>query len=144
MYGVTLDTSFFPATDDQPVSHCTIGRLLAQTAVSGGDAEALVEITQQGAVARRWTYHGLYRDSLKLAHALASRFEQGVHIVVWSPNSPEWVLMEYAAALAGLVIVTANPALQTGKIPEYVPRFPLFAAIRQFPVTFPRVPAHPQ
>ena len=50
--------------------------------------EALIEITQAGNVGRRWTYAKLYQESLRLAHALASRFEKGEHIVVWSPNSP--------------------------------------------------------
>jgi len=29
---------------------------------------------------------------------------------VWAPNIPEWVILEYAAGLAGLTLVTANPA----------------------------------
>ena len=36
--------------------------------------------------------------------------------MVWSPNHPEWVLMEYACALAGLVLVTANPAFQAREL----------------------------
>jgi fatty-acyl-CoA synthase len=47
---------------------------------------------------------------------LSSRFTKGEKIVVWSPNSPEWVLMEYACALAGLVVVTANPSLQAKEL----------------------------
>ena len=48
--------------------------------------------------------------------ALASRFRPGERVVVWAPNSPEWVLMEYACALAGLVLVTANPAYQVREL----------------------------
>ena len=32
---------------------------------------------------------------------------------MWAPNSPEWLLMEFGAALAGLTLVTVNPALRT-------------------------------
>ena len=31
---------------------------------------------------------------------------------MWACNLPEWVLLEYGAALAGLVLVTVNPSLQ--------------------------------
>ena len=79
-------------------------------------AEALVEITQTGVVGQRWTYGELLEDSERLARALNSRFKLGEHIAVWAPNSPEWVLMEYACALAGLVLVTANPAFQVNEL----------------------------
>ena len=49
---------------------------------------------------------------MKLAFALSSRFKKGEHVVIWSPNCPEWVLIEYAAAFSGIVLVTAHPALQ--------------------------------
>lgn len=47
---------------------------------------------------------------------LATRFAPGERVAAWSPNSPEWVLMEYACALSGLVLVTANPAFQARKL----------------------------
>ena len=31
---------------------------------------------------------------------------------MWAHNLPEWVLLEYGAALAGLTLVTVNPSLQ--------------------------------
>ena len=89
-----------------------IGDVLKETAAQRTGAEALVEITGNGEEGRRWTYDELFKESVDLAQALASRFEKGSHIVIWAPNIPEWVLMEYAAALAGIVLVTANPALQ--------------------------------
>jgi fatty-acyl-CoA synthase len=39
-------------------------------------------------------------------------FEPGEHVAVWAHNLPEWVLLEYGAALAGLTLVTVNPSLQ--------------------------------
>ena len=109
---ISLSQSYFGAIQDMPVDQHTIGELLASVASTHGKEEALVEITQNGKVGRRWTYEILYQNSLRLASALASRFRKGAHVVVWSPNSPEWLLMEYGAALAGLVIVTANPSIQ--------------------------------
>ncbi|MEP1587191.1 MAG: AMP-binding protein, partial [Tateyamaria sp.] len=90
----------------------TIGALLREMAAARPDAEALVEIRQDGSKGRRWSYAELLSDAERLALALSTRFDPGERIVVWSPNCPEWVLMEYACALSGLVLVTANPAFQ--------------------------------
>jgi fatty-acyl-CoA synthase len=35
---------------------------------------------------------------------------------VWAPNLPEWVILEYAAGLAGLVLVTVNPAFRAAEL----------------------------
>ena len=37
-------------------------------------------------------------------------FERGDHFGVWSTNRPEWVLLQFAAARAGVVLVTINPS----------------------------------
>ena len=79
-------------------------------------AEALVEIRQDGTVGRHWTYSKLLAEAEQLALALSTRFAPDERIVIWSPNSPEWVLMEYACALDGLVLVTANPAFQAREL----------------------------
>ena len=112
MYQVTLDQALFPAQDDQPVIDKTVGQLLREAAASDGDAPAMVEVGMNGETGREWTYGELLRDAEKLARALATRFEKGERIVVWAPNTPEWIVIEYAAALAGLTLVTANPAYQ--------------------------------
>ena len=112
MNEIELAESFFPALQDRPIIHNTIGAVLKDTALKRGRNEALVEVKQDGNLGRRWNYETLYKDSLQLAFALSSRFKKGEHIVIWSPNSPEWVLIEYAAALSGIVLVTANPSLQ--------------------------------
>ena len=112
MYDVNLTQSLFPAQADMDVREITVGGLLREVAAELPDAEALVEVRQDGQIGRRWTYAELLSDSERLAAALASRFAPGERIAIWSPNSPEWVLLEYASALAGLVLVTANPAFQ--------------------------------
>jgi fatty-acyl-CoA synthase len=43
---------------------------------------------------------------------LLIHFYPGEHVAVWAHNLPEWVLLEYGAALAGLTLVTVNPSLQ--------------------------------
>ena len=42
-------------------------------------------------------------------------------MAVWAPNIAEWVILEYGAALAGLVLVTVNPAYQAEEL-RYVLR----------------------
>jgi len=112
MYPVQLTNSYFPAQADDEVREITIGGLLRETASTFPNEIGLVEIDIDGNTGRQWTYSQLLIDSEQLACALASRFSPGDRVTIWSPNTPEWVIMEYACALAGIVLVTANPALQ--------------------------------
>ena len=116
MYNVTFSNSLFPAQNDAESCEITVGGLLRDVAAARPDAEALVEVRQDGSEGRRWTYAGVLADAERLAMALSTRFAPGERVVVWSPNSPEWVLMEYACALSGLVLVTANPAFQAREL----------------------------
>jgi acyl-CoA synthetase (AMP-forming)/AMP-acid ligase II len=54
----------------------------------------------------------LLADAERCARWLLQHFEPGEHVAVWAHNLPEWVLLEYGAALAGLTLVTVNPSLQ--------------------------------
>jgi len=121
MYEFQLTQSHIPAQEDEVVLETTVGGVLRETATRTPEAEALIEVNMEGQTARRWTYRELLAESERLALALGTRFKPGEHITIWSPNIPEWVLMEYACALAGLVVVTANPAYQPNEL-EYVLR----------------------
>ena len=116
MYELALTTSHVPAQSDMETREITIGALLREVAGARPDAEALAEVRQDGSKGRRWTYSELLADAERLATALSTRFAPGERVAVWSPNSPEWVLMEYACALSGLVLVTANPAFQAREL----------------------------
>ena len=54
-------------------------------------------------------------DAEQCARALTARFAPGERVAVWAPNIPEWVILEFAIALAGLVLVTVNPAFLVGE-----------------------------
>ncbi len=110
LYSVKLEQSHFPAQADGEVRETTVGGVLRAQAAATPDAEALVEADLAGDLKRRWTYGELLADAERLARALLSRYRPGERICVWAPNAPEWVILEYAAGLAGLVLVTANPA----------------------------------
>lgn len=94
MYDQTLTSSHAPAQSDMETREVTIGALLREVAAARPEAEALVEVRQDGSEGRHWTYAGLLADAERLAMALSTRFDPGERIVVWSPNSPEWVLLE--------------------------------------------------
>lgn len=110
MYKVQLTESYFPAQADTPYREMTIAELLREQAEARGDQLALQELLEDAGIGRTWTYAELLNDCEKLARALASRHEEGARIAIWAANCPEWVLMQYGAILAGLSVVTVNPA----------------------------------
>ena len=119
MYSVNLEQSYFPAQADGEVRETTVGGVLRERAAIDPQAPALVEADMAGDLKRSWTYGELLADAERLARALASRYRPGERIAVWAPNIPEWVILEYAAGLAGLVLVTANPAYRPREL-QYV------------------------
>ena len=116
MHNISLTTSYFPAQTDAEIRDITVGELLREIATHHPDLVAMIEIDDAGEAQREWTYSGLLETSDQLARSLASRFAPGEKIVVWAPNIPEWVFMEYACGLAGLVLVTANPSFQSKEL----------------------------
>jgi len=119
MYKVTLTESYFPAQPDADVLETTVGGVLRNQAALTPNAVALTEADMAGQLGRSWTYAQLLADAERLATALLSRYAPGERICVWAPNIPEWVILEYAAALAGLTLVTANPGYQPREL-KYV------------------------
>ena len=110
MYNVKLTESHFPAQVDTPFRETTIAELLREQAEQRPDTKALREILPDGAIGREWTYAALKDECERLGRVLASRHPADARIAIYAMNCPEWVLVQYAAALAGLTIVTVNPA----------------------------------
>ena len=98
------------------VRDLTIGAALAEVCAQCPQRIALVAGTPDPALRRQWTYAELYQDSLTVARALRARFELGERVAVWAPNIPEWILLEYGCALAGVIMVTVNPSFQSDEI----------------------------
>lgn len=68
----------------------------------------------------RWAYQEYRERANAVAKGLlALGLQRGDHIAVWAANVPEWLLLEMAAAKAGLVLVTINPLLQKAEV-EYI------------------------
>jgi fatty-acyl-CoA synthase len=104
------------------VRDTTVGTVLRDAAQQFGGTEALVE-GKPGPTAerRRWTFDRLLAEAEQVAGALLERFNPGERVAVWAPNIPEWVLLELGAGLAGIVLVTVNPAYKPKEL-EYVLR----------------------
>jgi len=109
---VTLSTSYWPADRSQPVFDLTVGGALRDAAADAPRATALVQGAVDPAARRRWSYAELLEASERAARALLGRFAPGDRVAVWANNIPEWVILELAAGLAGITIVTVNPALR--------------------------------
>jgi fatty-acyl-CoA synthase len=108
------NVAYWPADTTLPVRDTTVGDLLREAAADRPSAIGLV--AGIAGDERRWTFADLLREAETVAAALLTRFEPGERVAVWAPNLPEWVLLEYGAGLAGIVLVTVNPAYQTKEL----------------------------
>jgi fatty-acyl-CoA synthase len=111
-----LTRSYWPADTSSPVLETTVGGVLRSAAAAGPGLLAMVGGLPDPGQRKRWTYAELLADAEQAARALTARFAPGERVAVWAPNLPEWVVLEYAAALAGLVLVTVNPALRPAEL----------------------------
>src|SRR5690242_13758318 len=99
--------SYVPGISDAPLLGETIGHALDKAVARWGDREALVSPSH----GVRWTW----REFAERVDALAAGFlalglRRGERIGIWSLNRAEWALVQFAAARAGLILVTINPA----------------------------------
>ena len=104
--------SLVRGADAPPLIEHTIGEALALAAARWGEREALVSVEQD----IRWTFAELLeRADAFAAGLLALGLEPGERIGIWAPNCIEWTLTQFAAARAGLILVTINPAYRTSE-----------------------------
>ncbi len=112
--GVNMSESSYTAgpTNVALLEH-TIDNNFKNTVATHGDREALV-VRHQGI---RWTYAELDTHVDELARALmASGLAVGDRVGLWSPNRFEWVLVQYATARIGVIMVCINPAYRTHEL----------------------------
>jgi len=116
---MALTTSYWPATDEEPLLETTAGGTLREVAASIPDKIALIEGTADPGSRRKRTYAELLAESEAMARALLALFKPGDHVAIWAPNCIEWIVLQYGLALAGMVLVTVNPAYRESEL-EYV------------------------
>jgi fatty-acyl-CoA synthase len=106
-------SSYSNGLSGQPLIGETIGANLERTAAAFGGREALVDVPS----GRRWTYAQLNAEVDALASGLlAAGIAAGDRVGIWAPNCPEWVLLQYATAKAGVVLVNINPAYRSHEL----------------------------
>lgn len=111
-----LTEASWPIDTSVEVLDVTVGDVLRGAAEEVPGGPALTAGVPESSERRRWTYAELLADSEQVARALLTRFEPGERVAIWAPNEPEWVLLELGAALAGVVLVTVNPALRAQEV----------------------------
>ncbi len=105
--------SYSHGTAEQTLLGETIGANLTRTAAAFGDRDAVVDVP----AGRRWTYAQLDADTGTLARGLiAAGIKAGDRVGIWAPNCAEWVLLQYATAKAGIILVNINPAYRSHEL----------------------------
>jgi fatty-acyl-CoA synthase len=105
--------SYAHGTSLTPLLGETIGENLRRTVALHGAREALVVRSQ----AYRATYDELWKATSDVARGLlAFGVQKGDRVGIWSPNRFEWVLVQYASARIGAVLVNINPAYKTAEL----------------------------
>jgi fatty-acyl-CoA synthase len=93
---------------DVSLQELSVGEALREAAAAEPDRLAVID----PASGRRLTYVELLAQSERVAHGLLERFSPGEHVAACMPNLPEFLLLQFGAALAGMVLVPVPPALR--------------------------------
>ncbi|NUT43348.1 MAG: AMP-binding protein, partial [Thermoactinospora sp.] len=105
--------SYSSATAHAPLLGETIGDNLERTTARFPDREALVDVP----TGRRWSYTELNDDVDALARSLlATGIAKGDRVGIWAPNCAEWVIVQYATAKIGAILVNVNPAYRSHEL----------------------------
>src|SRR5215213_7181661 len=113
-----MSRSYASGIASKPLIGETIGENLERAVARFPEREALV-VRHQGV---RLTYAQLDEQVNGLARGLlGAGLRKGDRVGIWAPNRAEWVLVQFATAKAGIILVNINPAYRTSEL-EYVLR----------------------
>lgn len=108
-----LQSSYSSGVSQVPLLGETIGANLSRTVAAHPDRDALVDVPS----GRTWTYAQFDAAVDELARGfLAAGVAKGDRVGIWSPNCPEWTLVQYATARIGAVLVCVNPAYRSHEL----------------------------
>ncbi|WP_020656803.1 AMP-binding protein [Massilia niastensis] len=108
--------SYVHGAHNVPLIGESIGTYLAAIARRFEDNDAIVVPYQD----IRWTYREFNERVTALAAGLLKiGLHPGDRVGIWSQNCVEWVLVQFATAKAGLIMVNINPAYRRSEL-EYV------------------------
>ena len=99
--------SYAHGTAAAPLRGETIGAALAGAVTRHGERDAVISCHQ----GIRLTYDELGAAVERCARALlAAGVERGDRVGIWAPNCAEWVVVQYATARVGAILVNVNPS----------------------------------
>ncbi|GHG46670.1 AMP-binding protein [Streptomyces griseocarneus] len=108
-----LSPSCTAGPTDTPLLEHTIGADLARAVERFAGREALVDV--QGG--RRWTYAEFGAAVADVALGLLAKgVRKGDRVGIWAVNCPEWVMVQYATARIGAIMVNVNPAYRVHEL----------------------------
>ncbi|MCX3063555.1 AMP-binding protein [Streptomyces sp. GXMU-J5] len=107
------EVSYAHGTSTTPLLGDTIGGNLQRAVDTWPDRDALVDVPS----GRRWTYAEFGAAVGELARGLLARgVAKGDRVGIWAVNCPEWVLVQYATARVGAIMVNINPAYRAHEL----------------------------
>lgn len=108
-----MPLSYVYGASEIPLLGQTIGGNLKSTVEKFPNQEALICVHQ----GYRATYQEFYNQTTAIAKALIFLgAKAGDRIGIWSSNRYEWVLLQYATARIGTILVNINPAYRTHEL----------------------------
>jgi fatty-acyl-CoA synthase len=109
----TTASSYVHGASATPLLGETVGALLDRIVATWPDRPALV-VRQQGI---RWSYRAFHAEVERVAAGLlAMGLDPGDRVGIWAPNRAEWVVAQFAAPKAGLILVNINPAYRSHEL----------------------------
>ncbi len=90
-----------------PLLGQTIGEALAACVAAHGERDAVVSCHEGVRLSYAALADRVERAALAL---LADGVEQGDRVGIWAPNCAEWIVLQYATARVGAILVNVNPS----------------------------------
>ena len=108
-----MTDSYVRGDDTAPLIEMTIGDRFDQTVARYPDGDALIVRHQN----IRWSWSDLRARVDAVAAGLLQRgLKPGDRVGIWAPNCAEWVIVQFATAKAGLILVNINPAYRVAEL----------------------------
>ncbi len=110
-----VEGSYASGTSTFPLLGMSIGAMLDKISSKYPDTEAIVSVHQN----IRWTYREFSEKVNQVARGLMGMgVEKGDRVGIWAMNYAEWVVVQFATAKIGAIMVNINPAYRTYEL-EY-------------------------
>ncbi len=105
--------SYVSGTCDKPLLGLTVGQMLDKIAKKYPERPALIVHHQK----IKWNYRQFHSKVMEVSRSLlALDIKKGDRVGIWSLNNAEWVLLQFATAKIGAILVNINPNYRTHEL----------------------------